>query len=144
MENSLPLITVGRLQVGSKFEVSSKSGDYFVEIVPEPIGDLCEYDFVVIDSFFKDLRIAFDIPTVRLAATEDNKTLSTVEDICYQMAKAGITKNSKIVAIGGGVVQDVATLVSSIYKRGVDWEYFPTTLAGMLDSCVGGKSSINA
>jgi 3-dehydroquinate synthase len=138
------LITVGRLQVGSKFDVSSKSGDYSVEIVPEPIGDLSEYDFVVIDSYFADFSIALDIPTVRLDAMEDKKTLSTVEDVCYQMANAGITKNSKIVAIGGGVVQDVATLVSSIYKRGIDWEYFPTTLAGMLDSCIGGKSSINA
>jgi 3-dehydroquinate synthase len=144
MVSSLPLITVGRLQVGSKFDVSSKSGDYLVEIVPEPIGDLSEFDFVIIDSFFKDLRIALNAPTVRLDATEEKKTLSTVEDICYQMAKAGITKNSKVVAIGGGVVQDVATLVSSIYKRGVEWEYFPTTLAGMLDSCMGGKSSINA
>ena len=138
------MTTVGRLQVGSKFDVRSKSGDYSVEIVSEPINQLSEFDFIIIDSFFEDFRIAFDAPTVRLEATEDKKTLSTVEDICYQMAGAGITKTSKIVAIGGGVVQDVATLVSSIYKRGVSWEYLPTTLAGMLDSCMGGKSSINA
>lgn len=144
MVSSLPWITVGRLQVASKFDVSSKSGDYSVEIVPEPIKGLSEFDFVIIDSYFEDFSIALDIPTVRLSAKEDNKTLSTVEDVCYQMAKAGISKNSKLVAIGGGVVQDVATLVSSIYKRGVDWAYFPTTLAGMLDSCMGGKSSINA
>jgi 3-dehydroquinate synthase len=130
--------------VGSKFDVSSKSGDYSVEIRSEPIEHLSEFDFVIIDSFFEDFRIAFDAPSVRLDASEDKKTLSTVEDICYQMAAAGVTKTSKLVAIGGGVVQDVATLVSSIYKRGIDWEYFPTTLAGMMDSCVGGKSSINA
>jgi len=130
--------------VGSKFDVSSKSGDYSVEIRSEPIEQLSEFDFVIIDSFFEDFRIQFDAPSVRLVASEDKKTLSTVEDICYQMAAAGVTKTSKLVAIGGGVVQDVATLVSSIYKRGIDWEYFPTTLAGMMDSCMGGKSSINA
>ena len=130
--------------MGSKFDVSSKSGDYSVEIMPEAIEHLSRFDFVIIDSFFEDFRIAFDAPSVRLDASEDKKTLSTVEDICYQMAAAGVTKTSKLVAIGGGVVQDVATLVSSIYKRGIDWEYLPTTLAGMVDSCMGGKSSINA
>jgi 3-dehydroquinate synthase len=144
MDSLLPLITAGRLQVGSKFDVSSKSGDYSVEIMSEPIEQLSEFDFVIIDSFFEDFRITLDAPSVRLDASEDKKTLSTVEDICYQMAAAGVTKTSKLVAIGGGVVQDVATLVSSIYKRGIDWEYLPTTLAGMMDSCMGGKSSINA
>jgi 3-dehydroquinate synthase len=144
MDSLLPLITAGRLQVGSKFDVSSKSGDYSVEVMSEPIEQLSEFDFVIIDSFFEDFRITFDAPSVRLDASEDKKTLSTVEDICYQMAAAGVTKSSKLVAIGGGVVQDVATLVSSIYKRGIDWEYLPTTLAGMMDSCMGGKSSINA
>ena len=46
-------------------------------------------------------------------------------------------------AIGGGVIQDIATFSASIYMRGVSWTYYPTTLLGMVDSCIGGKSSIN-
>jgi len=144
MDSSLPWITAGRLQVGSKFSISSKSGDYSLEICSESQNNLNESDFVIIDSYFEQLAEKMPAPAVRLEAKEENKTLSSVEDICYQMATAGLTKASRVVAIGGGVVQDIATLVSSIYKRGIEWEYFPTTLAGMLDSCVGGKSSINA
>jgi 3-dehydroquinate synthase len=46
--------------------------------------------------------------------------------------------------IGGGYAQDIGTLVASLYMRGVKWIYIPTTLAAMGDSCIGGKSSINA
>jgi 3-dehydroquinate synthase len=134
----------GRLQVVYKFNVNSKSGNYSVEICSEPLDQLKSLDFVILDSFFEELATSLTAPTVRLEAKEEKKTLSTVEEICYQMAAAGITRASKLGAIGGGVVQDLSTIASSIYKRGIEWEYFPTTLAGMLDSCVGGKSSINA
>ena len=144
MASSLRWITAGRLLVGSKFTVGSKSGNYSVDILSEPLEKLRDFDFVIIDSYFEEIAENLTSPMVRIEATEEKKTLSTVEDICYEMAAIGLTKSSKVVAIGGGVVQDIATLVSSIYKRGVAWEYLPTTLAGMLDSCVGGKSSINA
>ena len=41
------------------------------------------------------------------------------------------------------MVQDIATIVSSLYMRGLNWNYIPTTFLGMTDSCIGGKSSIN-
>ena len=48
-----------------------------------------------------------------------------------------------LVAVGGGALQDLVTLAASIYMRGLAWIYVPTTLMSMLDSCIGGKSSIN-
>ena len=54
-----------------------------------------------------------------------------------------MNRKSSITAIGGGVVQDIATIVSSLYMRGIKWNYIPTTFLGMTDSCLGGKSSIN-
>lgn len=54
-----------------------------------------------------------------------------------------MTRNTKLIAIGGGIVQDVATFCASVFMRGLSWSYFPTTLLGMVDSCIGGKSSIN-
>jgi 3-dehydroquinate synthase len=56
----------------------------------------------------------------------------------------GMTKNNELVVIGGGYLQDIGTLVASLFMRGVKWSYVPTTLAAMGDSCIGGKSSINA
>jgi len=55
-----------------------------------------------------------------------------------------MTKENELVVIGGGFLQDIGTLVASLYTQGVNWSYVPTTLAPMGDSCIGGKSSINA
>ena len=54
-----------------------------------------------------------------------------------------VSKNTLVVAIGGGVIQDVTSFLSSIFKRGIDWHFFPTTLISQGDSCLGGKTSIN-
>jgi 3-dehydroquinate synthase len=64
--------------------------------------------------------------------------------VLVEMKNAGLARGDLVVAVGGGVIQDVATLTSSLYMRGVDWIYVPTTLMAMADSCIGGKSSINA
>ena len=52
-------------------------------------------------------------------------------------------RNYKLVAIGGGIVQDITGFVSSILFRGVEWVFFPTTLLAQADSCIGSKTSIN-
>lgn len=80
---------------------------------------------------------------VFIAANESEKTLSGVERLLIQLHASGLTRESRLVAVGGGVIQDLVTLGASIYMRGVDWTYFPTTMMAMLDSCIGGKSSIN-
>lgn len=64
-------------------------------------------------------------------------------DIILQLREYGVNRTSHLVAIGGGVIQDIATFAASIYMRGIPWTYMPTTLLGMADSCIGGKSSIN-
>ena len=55
----------------------------------------------------------------------------------------GIKKSSKIVAVGGGITQDISGFISSIIYRGIDWVFFPTTLLAQADSCIGSKTSIN-
>jgi 3-dehydroquinate synthase len=75
---------------------------------------------------------------------EENKNLHTVEDLIIKLSEKQISRKDVICGIGGGVVQDLITLTASIYKRGIAWEYLPTTLTAMADSCIGGKSSINA
>jgi 3-dehydroquinate synthase len=80
---------------------------------------------------------------IPIQGNEESKTLMTAERIFEQMAKSGIKKSTTLISVGGGTIQDLSTLVSSLYMRGIDWIYFPTTLMSMLDSCIGGKSSIN-
>ena len=52
-------------------------------------------------------------------------------------------KKNKLIAIGGGITQDVVGFISSILFRGVEWVFYPTTLLAQGDSCIGGKTSIN-
>lgn len=82
-------------------------------------------------------------PCVGIVAKEEFKTLDTVGTLIEQLRKHGATRRSRIVAAGGGIVQDVATFTASCYMRGIAWDYVPTTLLGMVDSCIGGKSSLN-
>lgn len=80
---------------------------------------------------------------IKIPVSESIKTPQTALDICEELILAGVTRDSVIVAIGGGVIQDLVTFAASIYMRGIDWILYPTTLLAQADSCIGGKSSIN-
>lgn len=134
------------------FEINSSVGSYKVNISK---GCVTSGDFfsnakdscLIVDKNVRQLwSQIFDgltVPIYVLDTHEENKTLIKAGEIIEWMRSIGLTKNTHIYAIGGGVVQDLSTFVSSIYMRGVDWTYVPTTLLGMVDSCIGGKSSIN-
>jgi 3-dehydroquinate synthase len=127
------------------FEINIKSSieNYRVTFKPLNNSFYQDFDLLLVDNFFRNGGLFSDSPVVYIEATEQNKTLSSVERICEELARRGLTRNSRILAIGGGVVQDLATIVASVYMRGISWSYAPSTLTGMVDSCVGGKSSIN-
>lgn len=95
------------------------------------------------DERFKDLLKKYELPKIFIEAIEKNKSLESCSEILSQIQDFGANKVTTIIAIGGGIIQDVATLAASLYMRGIPWIYFPTTKMSQLDSCVGGKSSIN-
>lgn len=74
---------------------------------------------------------------------EDAKHLGTVEDLCRDLAQWGLTRGDVIVAVGGGVVTDVAGFVAAIYHRGVPVVHVPTSLLGQVDAAIGGKTGVN-
>lgn len=81
--------------------------------------------------------------TFPINCSESEKDLVSVEKILEIFEISKVNKGSKVIFFGGGVLQDLATFASSIYLRGINWEFYPTTLQSMLDSCIGGKSSLN-
>ena len=71
------------------------------------------------------------------------KTLSTVGELCSGFAAAGMNRADLVVAVGGGMVTDVAGFAASAFHRGIDVVHVPTTLLGMVDAAIGGKTGVN-
>ena len=80
---------------------------------------------------------------VTMPAGEQHKTLATVQTIYDEMLAAGIDRQATVVALGGGVVGDVAGFVAATYLRGVDFVQCPTSLLAMVDASVGGKTGVD-
>jgi 5-deoxy-5-amino-3-dehydroquinate synthase len=74
---------------------------------------------------------------------EHHKRLGTVEDLCQRWAEWGMTRNDVVVAVGGGIVTDVAGFAAACFHRGIRVIYVSTTLLGMIDAAVGGKTGVN-
>jgi shikimate kinase/3-dehydroquinate synthase len=74
---------------------------------------------------------------------EGSKSLARVEQVCESFAQAGLDRGSIVVALGGGVVGDLAGFVASVFLRGVPYVQVPTTLLAQVDSSVGGKTGVN-
>jgi 3-dehydroquinate synthase len=75
---------------------------------------------------------------------ESAKSAQTLAQMWDWMGAAGFTRSDLVVAIGGGTVTDAAGFLSATWLRGIDWIAIPTTLAGMVDASVGGKTGINS
>jgi 3-dehydroquinate synthase len=80
---------------------------------------------------------------LRIKATEAAKALDKIEGYVEQLISRKIRRSDILVAVGGGIIQDVTCFVASTLLRGVEWRFYPTTLLAQADSCVGSKSSIN-
>jgi 3-dehydroquinate synthase len=84
-----------------------------------------------------------DYAHIVIKPTEKKKSYKEVGPIIDQLIQQGFRKNNKIIAIGGGITQDIVTFIAANLYRGVEWVFFPTTLLAQGDSCIGGKASIN-
>jgi 3-dehydroquinate synthase len=83
------------------------------------------------------------IPILMLDATEEEKTLVGVQKILNFFQNCNCVKQSNVIAIGGGIIQDLTAFSCHLYYRGLKWIFVPTTLLSMTDSCIGAKSGIN-
>ena len=70
---------------------------------------------------------------------EAAKSLATVEELCRAWSRWGLTRADHVVAVGGGLVTDVAGFAAAVYHRGVAVTHVPTTLLGMVDAAIGGQ-----
>ncbi len=75
--------------------------------------------------------------------SEETKTVRTVSDICRWLLSAGADRKSVLLAVGGGIVTDMAGFAASVYMRGIRSFYLPTTLLAQVDAAIGGKTGVN-
>ena len=134
----------------NKLEIFSdkESYDLFFNV---PQGEIVELlsnakaiiiDEKVLGLYCTKLRINKD-KVIPVVALEDKKRPDVSLGICEQLMLKGVTRYDVVVAIGGGITQDLVTFAASILFRGIKWIYLPTTLLSQADSCIGGKSSLN-
>jgi 3-dehydroquinate synthase len=75
---------------------------------------------------------------------EAGKSIRTLDSIWNWLGAAGFTRSDLIIGLGGGAVTDLAGYAAASWLRGLDWVAIPTTVAGMVDAAVGGKTGINS
>jgi 3-dehydroquinate synthase len=83
------------------------------------------------------------VASIELADGEAYKTLAAVDTIFDALVNAGANRDTTVIALGGGVVGDIAGFAAACYMRGVDFIQVPTTLLAQVDSSVGGKTGVN-
>lgn len=134
--------------------IRSRLGDYPVHFrtdfgflsqlasLPNPVVLI---DGNVLRLYEEPLRAAFgERPIYALEATEEHKTLDETARICqWILDHFKAKRNIDFISIGGGITQDVSGYVASTLFRGVGWDFVPTTLLAQVDSCIGGKTSLN-
>ena len=128
----------------------ASAGDFCRESLPKP-GIRCA---VITDSNVEKLHAApvlaslvgagFQPELIVVPAGEKSKSLAQAEIVCDRMIAAGLDRGSFVVALGGGVIGDLAGFVAAIYYRGIPFIQIPTTIVAQVDSSVGGKTGVNS
>lgn len=113
------------------------------ELLPSLVGDrrVVVVTDATIDRLYADLLKPYE--KILIGRGETIKTLQTAEQIVRQLVAMGADRNTFLLAVGGGIVTDIAGFVASIYMRGIRFGFISTTLLGQVDASVGGKNGVN-
>jgi 3-dehydroquinate synthase len=142
------------LSEAQTLEIASRLGGYRVVSAPslaEAISSRSDQDktWLIIDQAVLILHQATITQAfsaerlVSIPASESAKSYEQLGPVFERLLGSGFRRDCTLLAVGGGVVQDIAAFVAAVLVRGVRWEFIPTTLLAQCDSCIGAKSSIN-
>jgi shikimate kinase / 3-dehydroquinate synthase len=129
---------------------TSASGDYPVFVgrglLDAPLSPVPGEGFLVTDDQVGPRyaeRLGELAARIEIGAGERHKSLATAERVWIELADRGMTQSDHLVALGGGVVGDLAGFVAATYQRGVPFVQVPTTLVAQVDSAYGGKTGVD-
>jgi 3-dehydroquinate synthase len=140
-------------RVPNDFRIKSHKGEYAVRFnddIESVIALSQENDpHFIIDAnvarlYAETLRVVLANPrTIVIEATEENKSIERIIEGMRTLVDNKLRRTQSLVAIGGGIIQDITCFIASTMLRGVPWTFLPTTLLAQADSCIGSKSSVN-
>ncbi len=130
-------IAIGRGLLGGGFDLASHvRGEQCLVVTNETVAPL----------YLDKLLAAFagrSVDSISLPDGEAYKTMATMQSILDRLVAIGAARDATVVALGGGVVGDIAGFAAACYMRGIDFVQVPTTLLAQVDSSVGGKTGVN-
>jgi shikimate kinase/3-dehydroquinate synthase len=152
IDDALPsILALGEAPHGTRLLwATSASGDYPVYVGRGLLGAALSpvpgQGFLVTDDAVGPLyadRLGQLAARIEIPAGEQHKSLSTAERVWIELGDRGMTQSDHLVALGGGVVGDLAGFVAATYQRGVPIVQLPTTLVAQVDSAYGGKTGVD-
>lgn len=119
---------------------------YRIDSVTDFLGNIKGEILLLVDENVDNIYSNFwkDYPKIIVPSGESSKSFDFVQEVIGKLLALNAHRNTILVGIGGGVTTDITGFVASIYKRGLDFIYLPTTLLSMCDAALGGKNGINA
>jgi 3-dehydroquinate synthase len=140
--------------VSNPINIISHKGEYVVSFIKNNIKELnSEFtndNFYIVDKNIATIygdqlnNILNSDKVLLIEATEVNKSLDKFPAYVDSLVEAKVRRGQNLVAIGGGIIQDITCFLASTMMRGLPWIFYPTTLLAQSDSCIGSKSSINS
>ena len=145
------LLALAQMPSGTRMLwAASASGEYPIFVgsgilgaSPWPLpGERCCVTDGTVGPLYAD-RLASAAATVEVPSGESAKTMAEAERVLREMARVGVTREDYVVALGGGVVGDLAGFCAHVYQRGIPVVQVPTTLVAQVDSAYGGKTGVD-
>jgi 3-dehydroquinate synthase len=130
------MVTIGRGVLG-EIRSSLDGVSRIAIVVPEILLPLAADVIEIVES------IGAEVTVIATSSGESQKQIQSVTKAWSQLASGGFTRSDLVIGVGGGATTDLAGFIAATWLRGINWIAIPTTLAGMVDAAVGGKTGIN-
>jgi 3-dehydroquinate synthase len=140
--------------VSKKIVIQSHKGEYIASFIRggmDQLNDnLVANAVYIIDSNICKLyadridKVLSSPRIMKIDASEENKSLDKMPRYVHELVSLNIKRGNPLIAIGGGIVQDITCFLATTVMRGLPWIFYPTTLLAQSDSCIGSKSSLNS
>jgi 3-dehydroquinate synthase len=138
--------------VYNSLSIQSHKGIYTAHFTAEAFEGISDYErpiHYVVDATVARIyatqlkKVLASHSVLLIEACEANKSLDKFQGYVEHLVKHNVRRGHLLVAVGGGIIQDITCFLAATLLRGVDWHFYPTTLLAQTDSCIGSKSSIN-